>query len=657
MAKCRTTRQGFTLVETIVVVAILVVLALLLFPVLYRVRTRAHLVTCPSNQRQVAASMIAFAQENGDVWPEEATAWTDIRVATGVLKCPSSSRANGYVYNSTIAGLALGKTRDRLGVPVDPLTRFLTADGAHENSIDGRMANVAYEKGDLDFARHSGVLPASFLDGHTEILKDVSGWLPDRYDLLSAPPELLPGRPVTLTASTPSTWRIVAADGSPVFGQFMMVPETAGGTPVRSITVNFQQVGQYQVVATGRNGTVERRQIGVTFSLLLQDETGATLERVTVGPETSAVTLRVGGVPTGMALPLEWTLAPSDVGTLTPGSGNSAVFRPSSARRSWTAAHTASITASVAGVALSLPVSVSPAPLGQPGLQGYYFDGGCEVVGPAAALRVDPQLNFPDWAGGPGVPGLRAGQFAARWYGRVLTNEHGNYILQVTADDGVRIWWDGAKVLDRWGDWGQTSSVQVPGGTDTTHDVVIDYQQKAGIASLLLRWARPSAPTVFAPVPASALYHAASTDAGGLQGEYWNTTAGPGAAGTGVATRVEPWLDCQWDGSPAPGVSQDFSARWIGKVRAPVTGQYAIQVFADDGVRVYWGADTEPRINAWNHLAREQTFVTYLTAGTEYPVRIDLRDTGADAAVALRWGLPGLDATHMHAIPPQYLSH
>ncbi len=62
-------RAGFTLIEILVVIAIIAILAAILFPVFSRARAKARQSKCLSNQKQLALAMDMYAQDYDEQYP------------------------------------------------------------------------------------------------------------------------------------------------------------------------------------------------------------------------------------------------------------------------------------------------------------------------------------------------------------------------------------------------------------------------------------------------------------------------------------------------------------------------------------------------------------------------------------------------------------
>ena len=84
-----------------------------------------------------------------------------------------------------------------------------------------------------------------------------------------------------------------------------------------------------------------------------------------------------------------------------------------------------------------------------------------------------------DWGEGSPGPGIAPNRFVARWT-RTLSFAPGDYEFAVTADDGVRLYVDGVRVIDRWIDQGPTTyrtTLPLDGGP---HTIVMEYYENGG---------------------------------------------------------------------------------------------------------------------------------------------------------------------------------
>ncbi|HEY7508772.1 MAG TPA: glycoside hydrolase family 3 C-terminal domain-containing protein, partial [Vicinamibacteria bacterium] len=138
----------------------------------------------------------------------------------------------------------------------------------------------------------------------------------------------------------------------------------------------------------------------------------------------------------------------------------------------------------------------------------------------------------------------------------------------------------------------------------------------------------------------------------GLQGEYF---AGREPQGAAALTRVDPVVGFRWDReSPtadlvaqgmmpaAQGLpTDDFSARWTGRLVPPVSGRYEVTVTGDDGFRLDLGGRRV--IDEWTTTPRARAVSAFvdLEAGRPVDVRLEYFDAIRDAEVRLGWRLPG----------------
>jgi len=148
--------RGFTLVEILIVIAIIALLAGMLFPVYPKVREKARQTTCLSNQRQLIMALMMTTQENREFLPSADTVWQDIDVSPRLLLCSDNpDPKNAYVYNGSVAGRPFGAIGD-------PASTFLTADGRNPDHV----ATLPE-----DYLKcHNERLIAGYADGHAKLV-------------------------------------------------------------------------------------------------------------------------------------------------------------------------------------------------------------------------------------------------------------------------------------------------------------------------------------------------------------------------------------------------------------------------------------------------------------------------------------------------------
>ncbi|PPU67213.1 glucan 1,4-alpha-glucosidase [Xanthomonas pisi] len=159
-------------------------------------------------------------------------------------------------------------------------------------------------------------------------------------------------------------------------------------------------------------------------------------------------------------------------------------------------------------------------------------------------------------------------------------------------------------------------------------------------------------PNAAAPIDTRYLRPAAGATQNGLTGDYFK---GRSLAGQPVLTRIDPRIAFRWDrnaptddalgrGELQPGQAldkDDFSVRWHGQLLPPVTGDYELQIAADDGVRLF--LDDKLLIDQWSDAPRMRggNANVRLDAGKAYDLRVEYYEATRDAGVRLAWRMPG----------------
>jgi hypothetical protein len=157
-------------------------------------------------------------------------------------------------------------------------------------------------------------------------------------------------------------------------------------------------------------------------------------------------------------------------------------------------------------------------------------------VGPVYS-RIDANISY-EWGLGAPASGVRSDNFSARWTGQIRSLDAGQYTFRVAADDGIRLWINGQRIIDRWqvGSGIVTGSIALPAGG--SHDIRLDYFERTGNAELKFEWLRPGQ-FQFSPVSQEFLYPFSKPlviDKPGMYVGSWENSDNPDLAAIKVVT-------------------------------------------------------------------------------------------------------------------------
>jgi len=142
----------------LVVIAIIAILAAILFPVFAKAREKARQTQCVNNVRQVIIAIQMYTQDHEYMFPATEEVWSAINFPPKATTCPTYGTAKGlgYGYNYMVASKALS----------DP--EFMEKSPSSIALIADAKVPVLERISDVD-TRHTGKAVMGFADGHVKL--------------------------------------------------------------------------------------------------------------------------------------------------------------------------------------------------------------------------------------------------------------------------------------------------------------------------------------------------------------------------------------------------------------------------------------------------------------------------------------------------------
>jgi glucose/arabinose dehydrogenase len=160
----------------------------------------------------------------------------------------------------------------------------------------------------------------------------------------------------------------------------------------------------------------------------------------------------------------------------------------------------------VVRVAWSLQQQGGSCPDGQFAAQ--YFSN-TTLTAPATVARCEASVNY-NWGQSSPDPLVPVDHFSARWSGQ-FSLAAGSYTFTATADDGIRVYVDGIRIIDAFVDQPATTYTASTTLTAGTHSITVEYYENTGDAVARVSWSFAgvnTAPDATVDTPAPSLTYA-----------------------------------------------------------------------------------------------------------------------------------------------------
>ena len=144
--------------------------------------------------------------------------------------------------------------------------------------------------------------------------------------------------------------------------------------------------------------------------------------------------------------------------------------------------------------------------------------------------RNDAAINF-DWGTGSPDPSITIEHFVARWT-KTTSFTAGTYTFTATADDGIRVYIDGALLIDKWIDQGPTTYTATKTLTAGNHDIKVEYYENTGGAVAKVSYSGSAAPQPTTTISANPT----NIKVGSSTRITWSSTNATSCVGTNFST-------------------------------------------------------------------------------------------------------------------------
>lgn len=268
------------------------------------------------------------------------------------------------------------------------------------------------------------------------------------------------------------------------------------------------------------------------------------------------------------------------------------------------------------------------------GLFARYYTGDTAEGSPLIA-RQDAAIDF-DWT--TTAPPVAA-PFTGIWRGAFLAADgYGQYSMELTADGEAELLLDGQPVAALSADAPERTTVVTSTLTGGFHPVELRYRSGDAPGSLRWSWSGPKTP---ARVAGPDVLYGLEVANNGLIGYYYGN---PDAAGTPSLIQRDLFIMAN-DALPEP-----FSVVWRGKLAAPVSGQYAFGLRADDGALLSIDGNLVVD-NGGSHGSEYREGTVFLDEGF-HDIELKYWQVGGSRDLQLSWQPPG---SAREIVSPVYL--